>query len=242
MSTRQHDIGQEDMQDHLIADYLRNNPEFFNTHARLLAELRVPHQAHGAVSLIERQLTVLRDQNLELKRQLQALVQVARDNDRLNDRIQHFTLGLLEARDLATTLQVVTTGFRNDFHADGVALSLFRHLPPLGRHHVPEALTLREVAADAGDNDVFATVLATGKPLCGHLRRGQAVYLFGEQAEMARSAVVLTLNAGSGGARLGLLGVASHDAKRYHAGMGTLFLGHLGDLIGRALARHLPAQ
>src|SRR3569623_1279112 len=241
MSTRQQDMPQDAMQDHLIADYLRNNPEFFNTHARLLAELRVPHQAHGAVSLIERQLTVLRDQNLELKRQLQALVQVARDNARLNDRIQHFTLGLLEARDLATTLQVVTTGFRNAFHADGVALCLFRHLLPLGRHHVPEALTLREVAADAGDNDVFATVLATGKPLCGHLRRGQAVYLFGEQAEMARSAVVLTLNAGSGGARLGLLGVASHDATRYHAGMGTLFLGHLGDLIGRALARHLPA-
>src|SRR3569833_1590329 len=107
-STRQHDIGQEDKQDHLIADYLRNNPEFFNTHARLLAELRVPHQAYGAVSLIERQLTVLRDQNLELKRQLQALVQVARDNDRLNDRNQHFTHGLLAARDLATTLQVVT--------------------------------------------------------------------------------------------------------------------------------------
>src|SRR3569623_3705821 len=103
MSTRQQDMPQDAMQDHLIADYLRNHPEFFITHSRLLAEVRVPHLAHGAVSLIERQLTVLRDQKLELKRQLQALVQVARDNDRLNARIQHITLGLQDARDLAPT-------------------------------------------------------------------------------------------------------------------------------------------
>src|SRR3569623_3701261 len=122
MSTRQHDNGQEDMQDQLIADYLRNNPEFFNTHARQLAELRVPHQAQGAVSLIERQLTVLRDQNLELKRQLQELVKVARDNDTLNLRIQRFTLALMEARDLATTLQMMGAALREDFHADTLAL------------------------------------------------------------------------------------------------------------------------
>src|SRR3569623_569025 len=194
MSTRQQDMPQDAMQDHLIADYLRNHPEFFNTHTRLLAESRVPHQAHGAVSLIERQITVLRDQNLELKRQLQALVQVARDNDTLNLRIQRFTLALLEA------------------------------------------------AIGNADTAAFATLLATGKPLCGHLRRGQADYLFGAQADDIGSAVVLALDAAPDSAasnRLGLLGIGSRAAKRYHAGMGTLLLTHLGDLIGRALARHL---
>ena len=244
MSTRQQDMQQDTLQDHLIADYLRAHPEFFNTHTRLLAEIRVPHQAHGAVSLIERQITVLRDQNLELKRQLQALVQVARDNDVLNHRIQRFTLALVEARDLATTLRVMSGALRDDFNADTLALRLFRPIPPAVVSALADVLPLRESAIDGADTAAFATLLATGKPLCGHLRRGQAGYLFGDQAEQIGSAVVLALNGmqdSDGSNRLGLLGIGSCDAKRYHAGMGTLFLSHLGDLIGRALARHLGA-
>ena len=242
MSTRQQDMPQDAMQDHLIADYLRNHPEFFNTHTRLLAEIRVPHQAHGAVSLIERQITVLRDQNLELKRQLQALVQVARDNDTLNLRIQRFTLALMEARDLATTLQMMGAALREDFHADTLALCLFRPVSVAAKAAVADYLPLREAAIGNADTAAFATLLATGKPLCGHLRRGQADYLFGAQADDIGSAVLLALIAApdsDASNRLGLLGIGSRDAKRYHAGMGTLFLNHLGDLIGRALARHL---
>lgn len=240
MSTRQQDIAQELTDDQLIADYLRSHPEFFNNHARLLTEIRVPHHAHGAVSLIERQVTALREHNLELKRQLQALVQVARDNDRLNERIQRFTLRLFEAADFDATLHAVNAGLRDDFQADMLALCLFRRAPAAAAAARP--LPLRETDADDPDSAAFATLLATGKPLCGHLRRGQSAYLFGEQAEQLGSAVVLALNADSaeGPVRLGLLGIGSHDAKRYHAGMGTLFLSHLGDLVGRALDRHLP--
>lgn len=242
MSTRQQDIPQDAMQDHTIVDYLRNNPEFFNTHGRLLADIRVPHQADGAVSLIERQVTVLRDQNRELKRQLQALVQVARDNDTLNHRIQHFTLSLMEAKGLTATLRILDEGMREDFHADMLSLCLFRRLPLAARAGLNDILPLREMSADNTDTAAFATLLATGKPLCGHLRRGQSKFLFGEQADNVGSAVVLALNAGGGDStpeRLGLLGIGSLDGKRYHAGMGTLFLSHLGDLVGRAIARHL---
>lgn len=244
MSTRQQDMQQEAMQDHLIADYLRNHPEFFNTHTRLLAEIRVPHQAHGAVSLIERQITVLREQNLELKHQLQALVQVARDNDSLNHRIHRFTLALVEAKDLNAALRIMSSTLREDFNADMLALCLFRPISAATKAVLAEALLLRERAIDNVDTAAFATLLATGKPLCGHLRRGQAGYLFGDEADNLGSAVVLALNASRDSEalnRLGLLGIGSRDAKRYHAGMGTLFLSHLGDLIGRALAHHLNA-
>ena len=243
MSTCQQDLPQDVMQDHAIADYLRNNPEFFNTHARLLSEIRVPHQAHGAVSLLERQVTVLRDQNRELKRQLHALVQVARDNDALNHRIQRFTLSIMEARDLPSTLRVLDSGLRDDFHADMLSLCLFRRLP-VSRSGLNDILPLREAAVDSADTAVFATLLATGKPLCGHLRRGQAAFLFGDQADHVGSAVVIVLNTAGGDSapeRLGLLGIGSRDGKRYHAGMGTLFLTHLGDLVSRALSRQLPA-
>jgi uncharacterized protein YigA (DUF484 family) len=37
----------------------------------------------------------------------------------------------------------------------------------------------------------------------------------------------------------GLLAIGSQDASRFHPGMGTLFLTHLGELIGLLLARYL---
>lgn len=242
MSTRQQDIPQDAVQEHDIADYLRTHPDFFLTHTGLLADIQIPHHTPGAVSLIERQVAVLREQNQDLKRQLHALVQVARDNDRLNEQVQRLTLALMEAGDLAATLRVIGDGLHNDFRADAVVLGLFSHegqRPPLDTHGLLQLRTLSDREPDAA---VFATLLATGKPLCGHLRRGQLQYLFGEAApENAASAVVLALNTGGVGPaqRLGLLGIGSRDARRYHAGMGTLFLTHLGELIGRAVGRYL---
>ena len=46
-----------------VADFLRRHPDFFERHLALLTELVVPHSGRtGAVSLLERQVTVLRDQ------------------------------------------------------------------------------------------------------------------------------------------------------------------------------------
>src|SRR3569833_4606928 len=131
---------------------------------------------------------------------------------------------------------------REDFHEDTLALCLFRPVSVAAKAAVADYLPLREAAIGKADTAAFATMLATGKPLYGHLRSGQADYLFGAQADDIGSAVVLALHAApdsDASTRLGLLGIGSRDAKRYHAGMGTLFLNHLGALIGRALARHL---
>lgn len=245
MSTRQHGISTDTMQDHSVVEYLRDHPDFFNTHTGLLAEIHVPHQSHGAVSLIERQVIVLREQNQDIKRQLQALVQVARDNDRLNQRVQQLTLTLLEAKDLNTTLRVLANSLHEDFRADALVLCLFGRTPRLPEYDESGLLRLRSLPAEQLDTS-FGGLLATGKPLCGHLRRGQLNALFEDQeqdpAGQIGSAVVLALGTPGGDtpARYGLLGIGSRDGKRYHAGMGTLFLSYLGDLIGRAIARHLP--
>ena len=113
MSTRQQGVSQAVLEEQTIADYLREHPDFFSSHSGLLADLQIPHHTDGAVSLIERQVSVLREQHLEAKRQLHALVQVARDNDRLNEQMQRLTLSLLEVRDLSSTLQMLNDSLTN---------------------------------------------------------------------------------------------------------------------------------
>ncbi|MGI9321752.1 MAG: DUF484 family protein, partial [Thiogranum sp.] len=70
-----------------VASFLGNHPDFFNSHPELLTEIRLSHATGKAVSLIEKQVQVLRDQNQDLKNKLLELVDVAHDNDRLNERM-----------------------------------------------------------------------------------------------------------------------------------------------------------
>ena len=69
-----------------VAQYLQNHPEFFEGYADLLARMRIPHPAGGAVSLVERQMSILRQQNRQFERKLVDLVEVARSNDQLTSR------------------------------------------------------------------------------------------------------------------------------------------------------------
>ncbi|MEJ2564990.1 MAG: DUF484 family protein [Gammaproteobacteria bacterium] len=247
MSTRQQGISQHALEEKIIADYLRDHPEFFVSHTSLLADLHVPHHTDGAVSLIERQVSVLREQHQETKSQLHGLVQVARDNDRLNEQMQRLTLALLEASDLSSTLHVLNDSLLNDFHADALVVGLFMGASQLSAPADGDLPAVRSLSLGDEASASFATVINGGKPLCGHLRHRQISYLFGEIGEdNVASAVVAALNSRGSNALqphcLGLLGIGSRDAKRYHAGMGTLFLSYLGDLIGRAVGRHLPAH
>src|SRR5688500_19350608 len=66
-----------------VASYLSATPEFFDRHAQLLAKIRLPDMRSGAstVSLLERQVEVLRERNRELERKVKDFVDVAREND-----------------------------------------------------------------------------------------------------------------------------------------------------------------
>jgi hypothetical protein len=112
------------LEEKTVADYLRDNPEFFQNNASLLASLEIPHACGPAVSLVEHQVKVLRDQNRQLKRKLMDLVHVARDNNRLNERMHQLTLGLINTGSLVALLDTLREHLQGEFKADTVNLRL----------------------------------------------------------------------------------------------------------------------
>src|SRR5262252_5689973 len=81
-----------------IATYLQRHPEFFERHQNVLARLRLPHVRGGStISLVERQIEVLREKHAALEGKLAELVRVARANDAISDRLHRFTRRLLHA-------------------------------------------------------------------------------------------------------------------------------------------------
>ena len=220
-----------------VVRYLRHHPEFFVRHAGLLTELRLPHRTGKAISLVERQVTALREQNQRYQQQLQELVQIARDNDRLNEHLQSLSLRFMETDDINEILVLLNLALCNDFSADVVTLFLMMDEDQLPLPHEEmepmELICLGHGAEIRG----FEKILATGEPHCGPVDRDQGDALFGVNADSVSSAVVLPLygNNESGRFPLGLLAIGSQQQDRYHAGMGTLFLKYLAELLSRRL-------
>src|SRR5215831_20133904 len=78
-------------QEESIARYLQHNPDFFERHQTLLGRLRLPHARTGStISLVERQVEVLREKQSSVEQKLAEFVRVARANDAIADKLQRF--------------------------------------------------------------------------------------------------------------------------------------------------------
>ena len=213
-----------------VADYLRENPEFFQNNTSLLASLEIPHSVGPAVSLVEHQVKVLRDQNTQLKRKLMDLVQVARDNNRLNERMHQLTLDLIGSNTLDALLDTLRENLIGEFRADTVTLRIIGLTDMQARECDVDIFN-----PDSSELEHFETFLKTARPQCGRFKKEQLQYLFGDQAQAIESAALVPLGQKCS---FGLLAIGSQEASHFHPGMGTLFLTHLGELLGTLLALH----
>jgi len=220
-----------------IERYLGLNPDFFERHQPLLARMRLPHMRTGStVSLVERQVEVLREQKTDADRRLAEYVSVARANDQLADRIHRFTRRMLRAPNAMAALTTLEASLREDFDAFHSVLLLTTPGEALSKASVEPFL--RIVAADDAHMRSFDALLATGKPRCGQVRDTQRDYLFGPEASSIGSVALVPLSHNNGeNGSLGLLALGSAERERFHPGMSTEFLKRMGELIADALSR-----
>jgi uncharacterized protein YigA (DUF484 family) len=216
-----------------IERYLNLNPDFFERHQPLLARMRLPHMRTGStVSLVERQVEVLREQKTDADRRLAEFIAVARANDGLAERIHRFTRRLLRAPTAVAALTSLEASLREDFDAFHSVLLLTAPVEAL-RNASYEPF-LRTVAPEDANFRSFEALLATGKPRCGQVRDTQRDFLFGPESPSIGSVALVPL--GEAGA-VGLLALGSAERERFHPGMSTEFLKRMGELITDALMR-----
>lgn len=233
MSTQRNpEFAEEPVSENTVHDYLANNPDFFERHASLLGTLRLPHGAVGAVSLVERQVSVLRQKDLKLERKLKELLQVAHANDALGGKIHRLTLRLLAAGDLSTTLASLENSLRTEFDADQSILVLFGAPATFGEVNVGRFF--RPIARDDESLQAFDTFLNGSGPRCGQVRDVQRDFLFGRESDEVGSLALVPLGLK---AECGFLAIGSVDAERFHPGMSIDFLTRLGELVTEALKR-----
>jgi len=218
-----------------VADYLAKHPDFFEQNQNLLDRLRIPHRTGGvgAVSLIERQVSTLRQKNLQLERKLSELIDIARSNDELADKVHVLATALMTAGTRGHVVEVAEEMLRSSFNADHSVLVLFEWSDDEFDAITRRGRFLRTV--HRGDPAVkpFKTFLKSDAPRCGKIRDAQREFLFGDDADDIGSAALVPLGEN---AAAGFLAIGSSDADYFHPGMSMDFLARLGDLLGCALA------
>lgn len=233
MSTQpKSDFLDEELSEQAVRNYLRANPDFFERNSTLLGSLRVPHGSGGAVSLVERQVSVLRQKELKLDRQLKELISVARTNDALAGKIHSLALQLLGASSLDATVSCIEEAMRSGFGADQAILVLFGD--PENFADVRAGRFFNVVSRDSEALRPFTTFLEAKGPRCGQVRDSQREFLFRGDADEIGSVALVPLGPR---ARIGFLAIGSTEASRFHPGMSIDFLARIGELVTTALER-----
>lgn len=233
MSTqRKPDFVEEEPSEQAVHDYLAEHPDFFERHGALLGLLQLPHITGSAVSLVERQVSMLRQKDLNLERQLRDLIDVARTNDVLAAKIHALTLQLLAAADLMSAVAAVEEAMRSGFGADQAVLVLFGD--PALFTDICAGRFFHVVERDNQSLNAFATFLKANTPRCGQIRDSQRDFLFQSDANDIGSVALVPLGSN---AEIGFLAIGSTDADRFHPGMSVDFLIRVGDLVAGALKK-----
>lgn len=201
----------------LIA-YLNENPDFFDRNPDLLTRLRLSHTNGEAVSLIERQVAVLREQAEQDRRKLEEFVAIARENELLNERLHQLTVKLIECCDFDEVVNTLQDLLHDNFRAEAVELLLY------STSEVEQSIN--------PDLDGFRDFLDSNRPRCGRLPGERLEYLFGPQAEDIASTALIPIK---GEGLLGVLAIGSHSEHRFHPGMGTDYLIRLGEIVSKTL-------
>lgn len=231
MSSQDHKAVDSEFE-HEMVRYLRDHPDFFEGHQDVLAGMVLSHESGSAVSLIERQVQILREQKDESKKKLQSLIATAQNNEKLNNNVNTLILELLDANTLDDVLNVIDQRIRADFEADAIVVKLLASGNDVLKEHA-ELTAWQQPALVIGEK-----VMTARQPVCGSFKSEQMQALF-DDADIQSAGIVPLAKDQNSKNCYGIIAIGSYDPHRFRADMGTLFLSLLGQVLTRILKRHL---
>lgn len=211
-----------------LADFLQDNPDFFEHHPEILDRLSLPNpHGEGTISLAERQLSGLREKTRQLEAKLAELIRFGEENDELGGKVHQFSVELMQAADYEAVHAVTLNNLRERFAVPFVAMRLWNTvLQRDGREFEPVSEETRFFAGDLSS------------PYCGTPTSQEMSAWFGETvAPHVRSVCLVALRRDA--QVFGLLAMGSGEAKRFYPEMGTLYVERIGELLAGALLRQL---
>ena len=193
----------------IVSDFLEKNPGWIASQPELLKKLDLHEQNGGVISLADRQLQQLRDENKLLKQDLNDFVANARSNEESLHKIFKLCIALLYQPDIENLASHLTEACAELFGINHVRLVLFN-----GEFSTDYLVDKEDAKAALGD------YLPDEKIITGRLRSAQRTFLFADADDVASVAIVPM----AGNDITGMLALGSQDEQHFAPENGDLFL------------------
>ncbi|MDT7525983.1 MULTISPECIES: DUF484 family protein [Idiomarinaceae] len=214
--------------DTLIAEYLAENPDFFERHPQLLQHMRLRHEQQGTVSLVERQQQVLRQRVGQLEDDITELMITAKRNEQLFNIYSELYIALLDCHSLADIMNCLQATFAEQLNMPAVSLKFFASPLPLPEQFTFIADTHKQLLSKRfNDTNLYL----------GRLTESEQRLLFPEQA-IASVALLLLGEQGE----LGMLAIGNQDASHFQPTMDAVLINQLRHLLSKLLPPLLQHQ
>lgn len=201
-----------------VAAFLKANPDFFAERDSLLAEMTVPHESGKAVSLLERQVKILRDRSIESRHTLNALLENARYNDQLFNVTRNLILMLLEETEFS---QLASVTARNLATQPGIDVC---------------RLLLIDTSATATElQNRFPSLFQSKQVLCQALDKETSQLLFPGHLPALRSAALCPVTHHN--SLLAILAIGNQAENYFNDELDTLFLDFIAEVLGSLTSR-----
>ena len=217
-----------------VSDFLSLHPNFFDNHQDLLKSMNLSHASGGAVSLIERQISILRQKEVSLQNQLNQFISIAHANDIISKKIYSLTIDLFEATNIDKTLETIKKNMINNFDANESALIIFDR-----KNQINKKLSDNFFHIFNGRNDSlipFDKFLEKKEVFCGKISPEQSDFLSKKNTHKIKSIALIPMGVDS---KIGFLIIGNTDPNHFNPGMSVDYLKHIGDLLAGALKRYL---
>jgi uncharacterized protein YigA (DUF484 family) len=214
-----------------VVAWLREHPDLIDRYPDLLETLELSHKSGAAVSLIERQVELLRAKSRRLEDRIASLIDFARDNERRATNMHKLARTLIRSPSLAAVAAGLRVCMREDFDIDDIFIGI--NGTAFLRHDIEGIVPIEPESAIAR---AYGNFFRTRLIECGPIDEARARLLFPRCDAIIRSAAVVPLEKEK---NLGMIALGSRDAERFQPRQGKMFLEMTAELMAAAVRARL---
>ena len=212
-----------------VAHYLKKHPDFFINRDSLLEEITLPHESGKAISLLERQVKILRERSIESRHNLNALMENAKYNDQLFSVTRTLILALLIEDDVSQIASATEANLNTQPGIDASSVILFEtdHLYNVENTRLESTDFLQES---------FPTLLRDRKTICKAIEKDTANFLFPHRGSGIRTVALCPIGRER---MLGVLAIGNKAQDYFNPDLDTLFLDFIGEVLESIIIRKI---
>tara|TARA_B100001287_G_scaffold53206_1_gene41961 strand:- start:198 stop:818 length:621 start_codon:yes stop_codon:yes gene_type:complete len=193
--------------------FLLDNLDFFVTRESLVSEMKFKHSQSSASSILERQITKLRDEHKNVIELLKSFIDTASINEDLFKKSKDLTLKILESDTNDNIKEIVEESFKKDFGVDECMVEFF------------DNKTIDKLEKGTGLS------MHKGAVHCGSFSNEKIALLFDDEKIESLVIAVIVLKD-----EIGLLKLGSHDRTKYLGDEDTTFIEYIRDILEKKLS------